>query len=99
MPGTNAVSGDSFVCYNEGRNGAPIVSYVEAKDATTQDKELIGSKMSIVPRLRNPVLLPDSSSSSVIRVAISRGRSQYGGGLGRGDHFLSYKFIERTIER
>ena len=22
-----------------------------------------------------------------------------GGGLGRGDHFLSYKFIERTIER
>ena len=27
-----------------------------------------------------------------------RGRSQDGGGLGRGDHFLSYKFIERTIE-
>ena len=26
-------------------------------------------------------------------------RSQDGGGLGRGDHFLSYKFIERTIER
>ena len=22
-----------------------------------------------------------------------------GGGIGRGDHFLSYKFIERTIER
>ena len=28
-----------------------------------------------------------------------RGRSQDGGGLGRGDHFLSYKFIERTTER
>ena len=28
-----------------------------------------------------------------------RERSQDGGGLGRGDHFLSYKFIERTIER
>ena len=28
-----------------------------------------------------------------------RGRSQDGGGLGRGDHFLSYKFIKRTIER
>ena len=28
-----------------------------------------------------------------------RGRSQDGGGIGRGDHFLSYKFIERTIER
>ena len=27
------------------------------------------------------------------------GRSQAGGGIGRGDHFLSYKFIERTIER
>ena len=26
------------------------------------------------------------------------GRSQDGGGIGRGDHFLSYKFIERTIE-
>ena len=25
-------------------------------------------------------------------------RSQDGGGIGRGDHFLSYKFIERTIE-
>ena len=27
-----------------------------------------------------------------------RGRSQDGGGIGWGDHFLSYKFIERTIE-
>ena len=26
-------------------------------------------------------------------------RSQDGGGLGRGDHFLSYKFIKRTTER
>ena len=26
------------------------------------------------------------------------GRSQDGGGIGRGDHFLSYKFMERTIE-
>ena len=26
-------------------------------------------------------------------------RSQDGGGIGRGEHFLSYKFIERTIER
>ena len=26
-------------------------------------------------------------------------RSQDGGGLGRGDHFLSYKFIERIIDR
>ena len=26
-------------------------------------------------------------------------RSQDGGEIGRGDHFLSYKFIERTIER
>ena len=27
------------------------------------------------------------------------GRSQDGGGIGRGDHFLSYKFIARTTER
>ena len=27
------------------------------------------------------------------------GRSQDGGGVGRGDHFLFYKFIERTTER
>ena len=28
-----------------------------------------------------------------------RGRSQDGGGIGRGDHFLFYKFIQRTTER
>ena len=28
-----------------------------------------------------------------------RGRSQDGGEIGRGDHFLLYKFIERTTER
>ena len=27
------------------------------------------------------------------------GRSQDGGGVGRGEHFLFYKFIERTTER
>ena len=26
-------------------------------------------------------------------------RSQDGGGIGRGDHFLFYKFIERTTEQ
>ena len=30
---------------------------------------------------------------------ISGGRSQDSGGIGRGDHFLFYKFIERTTER
>ena len=30
---------------------------------------------------------------------IMGGRSQDGGGIGRGDQFLSYKFTERTIER
>ena len=29
---------------------------------------------------------------------IHGGRSQDGGGTGRGDHFLSYKCMERTIE-
>ena len=35
----------------------------------------------------------------VVIKTIPRGRSQDGGGLGLGDHFLSYKFMERTIER
>ena len=30
---------------------------------------------------------------------ISRGRSQDDGGIGWGDHFLPYKFFERTFER
>ena len=30
---------------------------------------------------------------------VSSGRGQDGGGIGRGDHFLFYKFIERTTER
>ena len=29
----------------------------------------------------------------------TNGRSQDGGGIGQGDHFLFYKFIERTTER
>ena len=29
---------------------------------------------------------------------VNGGRSQDGGGVGRGDHFLFYKFIERTTE-
>ena len=38
-----------------------------------------------------------------IRVDVSskpckRGRRQDGGGIGWGDHFLPYKFIERTTE-
>ena len=31
--------------------------------------------------------------------AVNWGRSQDGGGVGRRDHFLFYKFIERTTER
>ena len=36
--------------------------------------------------------------SRTVRKELS-GRSQDGGGIGRGDHFLSYKFIQRTTER
>ena len=32
-------------------------------------------------------------------IRLGKGRSQDGGGIGRGDHFLFYKFIERTTER
>ena len=32
------------------------------------------------------------------KINTTGGRSQDGGGIGRGDHFLFYKFIERTTE-
>ena len=35
----------------------------------------------------------------VVQEERRRGRSQDGGGIGRGGHFLFYKFIERTTER
>ena len=41
----------------------------------------------------------DLTEAEVIKKRWQEGRSQDGGGIGRGDHFLSYKFIERTIER
>ena len=34
-----------------------------------------------------------------IKIARRGERSQDGGGIGRGDHFLFYKFIERITER
>ena len=34
-----------------------------------------------------------------LRLCSLRGKSQDGGVMGRGDHFLSYKFIKRTTER
>ena len=44
-----------------------------------------------------------SSVPEKFRILIEKkdkgGRSQDGGGIGRGDHFLFYKFIERTTER
>ena len=46
----------------------------------------------------------DMLLSSVIKLSgllkyIIPGRSQDGRGIGRGDHFLFYKFIERTTEQ
>ena len=42
----------------------------------------------------NCKLLPEVSLKN-----LNGRRSQDGGGVGRGDHFLFYKFIERTTER
>ena len=36
---------------------------------------------------------------SLLMKVKEEGRSQDGGGIGQGDHFLFYKFIERTTER
>ena len=43
--------------------------------------------------------LPEREFIILIVKMFQVGRSQDGGGIGRGDHFLSYKFIERTTER
>ena len=56
---------------------------------------------------QNPHVLPmtfitshqKSYQHTVIQSRQCGGKSQDGGGIGRGDHFLSYKFIKRTIER
>ena len=37
--------------------------------------------------------------SNLFLSKMTMGRSQDGGGTGRGDHFLFYKFIERTTEQ
>ena len=41
----------------------------------------------------------EKSEKVGLKLNIRGGRSQDGGGIGRGDHFLFYKFIERTTER
>ena len=46
-------------------------------------------------RLPGPSLKPLPTSKK----RKSGWQEEDGGGTGRGDHFLSYKFIERTIER
>ena len=38
-------------------------------------------------------------TKALIKNLKDRGRSKDGRGIGRGDHFLFYKFIERTTER
>ena len=42
--------------------------------------------------------LQGSNRDTDIKNRLVVGRSQDGGGIGRGDHFLPYKFIERTFE-
>ena len=40
----------------------------------------------------------EEERKSLLMKVKGEGRSQDGGGIGRGDHILPYKFIERTIE-
>ena len=42
-----------------------------------------------------PILWSPDAKSQLIR----KDPDEDGGGIGRGDHFLFYKFIERTTER
>ena len=65
-----------------------LYNYAEAK--TTLDSK---------GKRRNNMLAVSRSSLAAFKITLVCQRSQDGGGIGRGDHFLSYKFIERTIER
>ena len=52
--------------------------------------------------LKNLLMKVKEESEKVglkLNIQKTRERSQDGGGIGRGDHFLFYKFIERTTER
>ena len=44
-------------------------------------------------------LLGINPEKTILQEDTHKRRSQAGGGLGRGDHFLSYKFIKRITER
>ena len=44
-------------------------------------------------------VLDIKDKDDITKLKTVSGRSQDGGGIGRGDHFLFYKFIERTTER
>ena len=46
-------------------------------------------------RAENP---EDSRQEKIHKKVKLSGRSKDGGGIGRGDHFLPYKFIETTFE-
>ena len=51
--------------------------------------------------LKNLLMKVKEESEKVglkLNIQKTRERSQDGGGIGRGDHFLFYKFIERTTE-
>ena len=42
---------------------------------------------------------PETYAVLLSLIKCNKSRTQHGGGIGRGDHFLFYKFIERTTER
>ena len=49
-------------------------------------------------KISNKILPHAPTPSSIFLNIHLKGRSQEGGGIGGGHHFLLYKFIERTIE-
>ena len=67
-------------------------SLLKSRDITLPTKICLAKAMVF------PVVMYGCESWTIKKAEHGR-RSQDGGGIGRGDHFLFYKFIERRTER
>ena len=56
------------------------------------------NQVGFIPRMQGCFNIWKSTGSTTLIIWKIEGRSQNGGGIGRGDHFLPHKFIKRSFE-